>query len=66
MTTAGDATYPFPGKTAWLTAGYLTFDPTLFDPQTGRAPDADEDVYGEAEYKAQQEKPVDGNYPIDV
>lgn len=66
VTTAGDATYPFPGKTAWLTAGYLTFDPTLFDPQTGRAPDADEDVYGEAEYKAQQEKPVDGNYPIDV
>lgn len=66
VATAGDDTYPFPGKSAWVTAGYLTFDPTLFDPSTGRAPDANEDVYGEAQYKASQEKPVDGNYPIDT
>lgn len=65
VVTAGDVTYPFPGRDAWVMSGYVTLDPCLFDLSSGRAPDPSEDVYGSVEYKAPQIKPIDGNYPIE-
>lgn len=61
--TAGEDTYPFPGKDAWLGESFTTADPTLYDVSSGRMqpPGA---IYEEAEYAAPVTKAAQSNYPI--